>query len=42
MTDELRVVKGAAARLRDGNPEPRVPCVLLLGELPISIAYIKP
>jgi len=30
MTDELRVVKGAAARLRDGNPEPRVPCVLLL------------
>lgn len=30
MSDELRVVKGAAARLRDGNPEPRVPCVLLL------------
>lgn len=30
MTDELRVVKGSAARLRDGNPEPRVPCVLLL------------
>jgi uncharacterized protein YegL len=30
MTEELRVVKGAAARLRDGNPEPRVPCVLLL------------
>lgn len=30
MSDELRVVKGAASRLRDGNPEPRVPCVLLL------------
>jgi uncharacterized protein YegL len=30
MTEELRVVKGAAARLRDGNPEPRVPCLLLL------------
>lgn len=30
MSDELRVVKAAAARLRDGNPEPRVPCVLLL------------
>lgn len=30
MAEELRVVKGAAARLRDGNPEPRVPCLLLL------------
>src|SRR5262249_12108695 len=30
MAKELRVVKGAAARLRDGNPEPRVPCLLLL------------
>jgi uncharacterized protein YegL len=30
MSEELRVVKAAAARLRDGNPEPRVPCVLLL------------
>jgi uncharacterized protein YegL len=30
MTEELRVVKGAAARRRDGNPEPRVPCVLVL------------
>lgn len=29
MSDELRVVKGAA-RIRDGNPEPRVPCLLLL------------
>jgi uncharacterized protein YegL len=30
MTEELRVVKGAAARRRDVNPEPRVPCVLVL------------
>lgn len=30
MSDEPKMVTGKAARLRDGNPEPRVPCVLLL------------
>lgn len=30
MTDKPQMVKSAAARLRDGNPEPRVPCILLL------------
>jgi uncharacterized protein YegL len=29
MSDELRVLKGGA-RIRDGNPDPRVPCLLLL------------
>lgn len=29
MTEELRVLKSSAAPLRDGNPEPRVPCVLV-------------
>ena len=32
MSDEPKMVKGAAARLRDGNPEPRVPCVLLVDD----------
>jgi uncharacterized protein YegL len=30
MSAETKVVTGAAKRIRDGNPEPRVPCVLLL------------
>jgi uncharacterized protein YegL len=30
MSDEPKRVKGAAARLRDGNPEPRIMCVLLV------------
>lgn len=30
MIAETKVVKATAARIRDGNPEPRVPCVLLL------------
>ena len=30
MIAETKVVKGAAGRIRDGNPEPRVPCLLLL------------
>jgi len=30
MSDELRVLKSSAARLRDRNPEPRVPCVKVL------------
>jgi uncharacterized protein YegL len=30
MTEELRVLKSSAAPLRDGNPEPRVPCILVL------------
>jgi hypothetical protein len=29
MTAETKV-KGFAGRIRDGNPEPRVPCVVLL------------
>src|SRR5262245_3218893 len=30
MSAETKVVPSAAKRIRDGNPEPRVPCVLLL------------
>jgi uncharacterized protein YegL len=30
MITETKVVKGTAGRIRDGNPEPRVPCLLLL------------
>jgi uncharacterized protein YegL len=30
MSAETKVVNRAPAKLRDGNPEPRVPCVLLL------------
>lgn len=30
MIAETKVVKGVAGRIRDGNPEPRVPCLLLL------------
>lgn len=30
MSAETRVVKGTGGRIRDGNPEPRVPCMLLL------------
>jgi uncharacterized protein YegL len=30
MSAETKVVTSAAKRIRDGNPEPRIPCVLLL------------
>ena len=30
MSAATKVVTGAAARIRDGNPEPRLPCVVLL------------